>query len=112
MSASSHLRIPPRRPRNPADLRTALNALTGPQKAAIWTDLTSGTPPKWATNTGRNAGALVVLHLMATSLTLLPADVAEAKLRAAVLWVLDHPAYLIRPPFAPTVNIPGTESFL
>ncbi len=45
MSATSHLRRRPLRPRNPAELRAALNALTTPQKTAIGSHLTSGNQP-------------------------------------------------------------------
>lgn len=107
MSAASHLRRVPRRPRNPAELRTAINALTAQQKNAIWADLNGGNPPKWSTGTGASVRAMIVLHWAASSITLLPADVNEARLRMAVLWVMDNPNYLVQPAFDRTINVPG-----
>lgn len=98
-----------RRLRNLADLRTALAALSTPQKNAIWSALSAGTPPLWATDRGVNAGGLAVLQFLAVTATLSTADVAEAKLRAATLYVQDNPYWLISPAFDATINVPGYE---
>lgn len=99
----------PQRPRPLRALRAALAALTPPQKAAVWTALTTGTPPLWATATGPHAALLAALHLTATASALLPPEAAEARLLTAAVYVLDDPYWLINPPFAPAVNVPGLE---
>ena len=105
---TDYLHVQPRRLRTPAELRAALNALNTAQKTNLWTDLTADNPPRWATAAGPNTGALLVLHLLATGGTLSLIDVAEAKLRAAILYLMDHPTWLLRPVFDPSINVDGT----
>ena len=97
------------RQRTLAALRTDINALTTAQKTAVWTALTTGSPSPLVAANGPNAAALFVLHFVATTSTLLPAEAAEARVRAIALYVRDEPLYLVNPPFAPAINIPGLE---
>lgn len=90
------------------DLINALNALTATQKQEIWTDLTSGTPPKVLTDLGGNNAALYVLK-WAAGTGMASGDIAQAKLYAAAMYVQDNPAYLINPTFDTSINVPGWE---
>lgn len=72
-----------------------------------WSDITSGSPPKWSTDSGPNAAAIAVLTLLGASAALSAADVLEAKLRGVAMYCADNPAYLVNPVFDPTINIAG-----
>lgn len=98
-----------RRPRLLFNIRADIVALTTAQKNAIWTDLSSGTPPKWALDPGPNAAALAVLQFCATTGTLSAADITEAKVRAAAMYAQDNPRYLVSPSFDATINVAGDE---
>ncbi len=87
----------PPRPRPLLNIVNSIKALTAPQKAAIWTDITSGSPPKWQLNTGPNSGALaslaVTLTLIAPVAASLNADdilnakvIAVAPVLNLILW--------------------------
>ena len=84
-----------------------LNALTGAQKNAVWTDITSGSPPKWSTDAGPNAAAIAVLHAVATMTGLSNADLLIVKIRGVAMYVQDNPGYLVNPAFDPSINVPG-----
>lgn len=86
-----------------------LNALSAAKKTAIWNDLNSGTPPKWALDNGPNAAAIAVLQLVGTLTGLNAADILTAKIRGVAMFVSDNPAYLVNPPFDATINIPGRQ---
>lgn len=90
-------------------IRADLASLTNTQKNNIWTDITSGSPPKWSTDAGSNAAALAVLTLLGASSTLSAADVLEAKLRGVAMYCQDNPTYLVNPSFDPTINVPGDQ---
>ena len=108
-AAAEALNPAPRRARRLIDIRADLNALSPAQKNAIWTDLNAGSPPRYALDTGPHAGALFVLQYVATVTALLAAEINEAKLRAATLYVADVPHYLERPAFDPSINVSGSE---
>lgn len=102
----------PWRARRLLDIYTDITALPGATQTAIWTDLSSGSPPKWATDVGPNAAALFALQFLATAVAgLTTAEKNEARRRVAAFYVGDNPTYLVNPPFAPTVNINGREQF-
>jgi hypothetical protein len=98
-----------RKPRLLLDIRADIVALSTGQKTAVWADITSGSPPKWASDGGRNAAAIAVLTLLGSSGTLSAADVREAKIRGVAMYCQDVPTYLVNPVFDPTINIPGDQ---
>jgi hypothetical protein len=88
-------------------IRADIVALTNAQKTAIWTALTTGSPPRWSTDVGPNAAALAVIQMLGSSGSLSAADVLEAKIRAATFYAQDNPAFLVHPSFDPTINVPS-----
>lgn len=99
----------PRRRRTLPDITADLNALSNPQKVALWSDLTSGSPPRLFTSTGPNAGAIGVLHLIAGGMGIGNALMLEAKIRAAAMYLQDNPRYLRNPSFDESIDISGEE---
>lgn len=99
-----------RKPRGLYSIYVDINALSGTNKTAIWTDLTSGSPPKWALNTGQNQAAIVTLHWSAVNSGATAANLTDARMRLAACYVQDNPRYLVNPSFAAAVNIPGDEA--
>lgn len=98
-----------RRKRPLLDIITALNALAGTQKTNVWSDITSGSPPKWATDAGPNAAAIAVMQFVATTSTLNATDILNAKIRGVAMYCQDNPTYLVAPAFDPTINVPGDQ---
>lgn len=99
-----------RRPRKLLDIFNGINALTNAQKAAVWNDISSGSPPKWSTDYGVNAGSIMTLHFLSVSVNgLSSSEKVQAQIRLVALYVQDNPNYLVNPPFSPTVNVPGDE---
>ena len=84
-----------------------LVALTTTQQANIWTDISSGTTPKYLIDTGRNTAALVVLDWVVRSSGATGAALTAAKFRAVAMYVQDNPTYLIAPTFDATINVAG-----
>ncbi len=85
-----------------------LNALTTPQKNAVWANFIAGSPPLWSTDDGVNAGSVMALSVPAIDLTGLTVAVQTiARLKMVAAYVLDRPLYLVNPSFDPTINIPG-----
>lgn len=94
---------------------TDLAALTSPQKIAIWTDFTSGSPPRWSRDGddgqthGTHAPALAVAAVgaidMHTSAGFTAAEQLSARLRMVAIYLLDNPKYLVNPAFDPTINV-------
>lgn len=89
----------------------ALSALTGPQKTAVWADLTGGSPAKWTSDRGPNAAAILMCVGITVSLAgaMTAAQLTDMKVRAVAAYVLDNPLYLVNPAFDPTINVPGWE---
>lgn len=108
MPDSANVTFLKRRLRSLLSLIADLNALSASKKNAIWTDISSGSPPKWSTDTGPNAAAIAVLQLLATS-GLSAADVLTAKVRGVAMYVQDNPKYLVNPSFDTSINVPGDE---
>lgn len=100
----------PRQPRRLYDIWQALNALSAGQQSAIWTDITSGTPPKWALAEGDNAGAILALHWSALNSGATTANLNDAKRRLVAMYCQMYPNYLIHPSFDSTINVPGDEA--
>lgn len=99
-----------RHPRTLFAIRADLNALSAGQKTAVWSDLSGGSPPKWALDAGRNAAAIAAIEWAATvPAGITAAERTEARLRLAAMYVQDNPAYLVNPAFDPTINVPGDE---
>lgn len=86
-----------------------IHALTTAQKMAIWTDLSSGSPPKWSQNQGPNTAAIMALHWSAVNSGATTANMTDARLRLMAMYVHDNPTYLVHPSFAPSINVPGDE---
>lgn len=102
----------PWRKRRLLDIYTDITALSGANQTAIWTDLSAGTPPRWATDVGPNAAALFALQFLATAVAgLTTAERNEARRRVAAFYVGDNPKYLVNPAFAPAINVNGEEQY-
>lgn len=100
----------PRAPRRLYDIYVAIGALAAGQRAAAWSDLSSGSPPKLALDAGPNAAAIFTLHLLADGVAgLTAAEKNEARRRAVAFYVQDNPGYLVGPAFDRTINLPGDE---
>ena len=85
-----------------------LEALTGTQKSATWTDLTSGSEPKWWFT--KNEPELCVIHWQITDgPSLTAAQKLDLKLHAVAIYVQDNPSWLVHPAFDSTINVDGTE---
>jgi hypothetical protein len=82
-------------------------ALTPLQKTNVWNDLSSGSPPKYLTDAGSEAGALAVLDWAVRFAGFSAAAVLDAKIRATAIYVRDQPSYLVHPTFDPTINVSG-----
>lgn len=87
-----------------------INALSGAQKTAIWTDLMSGSPPKLSQNIGAAADAMFLIWRMTANVSMPAATIADMKLTAATMYVRDNPTYLVAPTFDNTINVPGDEA--
>lgn len=84
-----------------------LNALTQTQKAAIWTDFTSGSPPKRALTEGLDAGTVMAISVAAIDQGLTGAALAKAQMKMVAAYIRDNPNYLKNPAFDATINIVG-----
>jgi len=83
-----------------------LNALTAAQKNAVWTDFTSGTPPKWSLDDGPLAGVVMALSVPAVDLSgLSSADQLKARLKMVAAYCVDRPLYLVNPSFDGSISI-------
>lgn len=98
-----------RKPRRLFDIYTQILALPAADKDLIWADLDSGTPRKWTQHQGPSAAAMMALHWSAANSGASVANVNNARVRLASLYCLDVPGYLVNPPFAPHLNVPGDE---
>lgn len=103
----------PRKLRDPVDVLTDLNnatKITDAQLVATWNDLTSGSDPKIAEGSGVAKLSIMVLHFIAVGIGgLTTPEKRQAQKRAIAFYIYDNPKYLVNPPFAPIVNIPGDE---
>lgn len=99
------------RPRLVWDVYHEVDALSAANKTAIWNDLNAGTPPKWALDRGYNSADLNLIWLLATQLAVVSsaADKNLCRSMLIAIFVVDNPSYLVNPPFAAGVNIPGDE---
>jgi hypothetical protein len=91
------------------DIFTDIQALTGAQKTAIWNDLISGSPPKLALDEGPNAAAIFGLHWATATSSTTTGERLDAQQRLMAMYTQDNPRYLINPPFAPAITVPGHE---
>lgn len=102
----------PRRARTIYAIYAELATLTQAQRDAIWADLSAGNPPKLALDAGPNTASVFTMHFLGASVGgLTAAEKNEAKRRGVAFYVQDNPAYLVRPSFAPTVNVAGDEAY-
>jgi hypothetical protein len=106
---AAHVPAGPRKPRTLLAILTDLQALTATQQQAVWTDFTSGSPPKWAGDAGPNAAALFCQLGTATDLGLTGAALTKARFRAVAFYVQDNNSYLIHPSFDSSINIDGSQ---
>jgi hypothetical protein len=92
----------PRRPRPLHAILADLLALQPAQQTAIWTDLTSGTPPKWRTTSSDPC-----VWAKATQGT----TTAMEKAVGVAFYCREagHERYLVNPAFAPAINIDASE---
>lgn len=99
----------PRKLRTLFAIRADLNALTAARKTAVWNDINSGSPPKWALDVGVNAGAISAIEWGATTAGGTVAVQTEARLRLVAMFCQDNPRYLVNPAFDSSINIAGDE---
>jgi hypothetical protein len=110
---AAHVPVGPRRPRPLWEIRADVQALSAAQWAAIWADLSaavSGGPPrKYLMDYGANAGPIFVFDwgLYVSGPTAAQQKAGQISLTA--LYVQDNPSFLVHPPFAPEVDVPGDE---
>lgn len=100
----------PRRKRKVYDMYVDIAALTATQQSAIAADLFGGSPPKYTQDEGDDAPDLLVLWVLSQT-GLSAADKNLVKRAAAAIYARDNPKYLVNPPFAPAINIPGDELY-
>lgn len=98
-----------RYPRTLASIYADLQALSNANKAAVWGDLSGGSPKKYLAGLGGNTAAIGALDWAATESGATGHALTAARLRIAAMYCQDHPAYLVNPAFAPAVNVPGDE---
>jgi len=100
----------PRKPRPLYSIYADVGGMTGAQLTATWNDLDAGNPPKMALDSGPNASSIFTMQFLAKSIASLTAtEKNEARQRLIAFYTQDNPKYLVNPPFAPGVNIPGDE---
>jgi hypothetical protein len=92
----------PRRKRTLLAILTDIGNLSAAQQTAVWNDLTAGAVPKWKTT---SSDQCVWAKGSQASTTTLEKQVAAAFYCRET----GHEKYLVNPPFAPAVNIPGDE---
>jgi hypothetical protein len=89
------------------DLLTTLKALTTQQKTNIWTDLASGTPPRYANYSGGNDAGIFILDWVISDSGLSGNALTVARLRITAMYVQDHSNYLVNPAFDTSISVPG-----
>lgn len=90
--------VRPRVPRTIQAILVDVKALTGAQQLAVWSDITSGSPPKWQ---GSNDPVVWCKGSQPSTLT------AQEKQVGAAFYVRENPTYLVHPAFDVTINVPG-----
>lgn len=102
----------PRRKRPIYAILADVAALSASQQAAVWNDLTAGSPSKISADAGPNAAAILVLQFVSTSIGgLTNAEKNDGRRRAAAMYAQDVPAYLVHPPFDSGIAIAGDEPY-
>lgn len=109
-NAQTQLAISLRRvPRTLLAIYTDLKALTAQQQGAIWTDISSGSPAKYFSDQGAEPGAVSIYDFIIFKSGLPGPAITDAQFRLVAIYTRDNPTYLVNPPFAPTVNVPGDQ---
>lgn len=98
-----------RKPRPLYAIYADLQALSGPNKTAIWSDLSSGTPKKYLVGVGGNVAAIAALDWAASDSGATGNALTAARLRIAAMYCQDVPGYLVNPPFGTGINVTGDE---
>jgi hypothetical protein len=97
----------PRQPRTFGDILTEYNALPGATRTKVYQDLTApANNPKWQEDRTSDFAALEFLTAQPGGSS---TSIDKAKSYLAVAYCQRYPTYLVNPPFAPEVNIPGDE---
>lgn len=99
----------PRRKRTLYAIWQQLNGLTATQQSNIWTDITSGAPPRWALDAGPNAAGIMSLHWSAVNSGATAANLNDARRRLVAMYCQDNVNYLVNPAFDNTINVSGEE---
>lgn len=102
-----NLAEPPRRRRPLYAIHKDVSGLANDEISAISADLFGGDPPKVALDEGPNAPDLLTLRILRNSPGMPPAVKRECDMAAIAIYTQDNPNYLVNPPFAPNVNVPG-----
>jgi hypothetical protein len=94
--------------RVPRDLRLIVNdldALSNPNKLAIWNFINGGTPPRWTLS---NQGEVWAILRLSESGALSSTVQTLMRLTAVAMYCRNEdPFFLVNPSFATTVNVPG-----
>jgi hypothetical protein len=106
---AAHIPPGPRQTRNFWDILQDYQVVSGANRSKIYQDLTTGDPPKWATDQGPNKAAVAALHFSTVQPGGSPASLDMAKSYFATSFVQDNPTYLVNNPEFPGVNVPGDE---
>jgi len=78
----------------------------------IFGDLWTNTwPPKIAQSEGANFPGIWSLYCTWVTVTTTPEEADQARLYGTALYIQDHPAYLMNPPFNPDIYLPGVEPY-
>lgn len=103
----------PRVARSIYAIYTDLAALTTTQQTNVWNDLsaiaTGQIVPKYLLDAGGDTAAIVVMDWVIKKSGTSGANLTDARLRIASMYVQDNPKYLVHPTFDSTINIPGDQ---
>jgi hypothetical protein len=103
----------PRAPRQPLAVYADLLALTPQQQANVWTDLSSNvvvgtlTVKKYLTDVGPNFSGIAALDWALSDSGATGLALTHARMRIAMVFVIDNPTYLVTPAFDPTITLWG-----
>jgi hypothetical protein len=97
----------PRQTRTFGAILADYNALPGATRSKVYADLTApANNPKWQEDRTSDFAALEFLSAQSGANA---TSIDKAKSYLAVAYCQRYPTYLVNPPFAPEVNIPGDE---
>jgi len=103
----------PRRARPLWSIRADVQALTAAQWGNVWADLSAPVagqaPRKYLMDYGVNAGPIFVFDWSLYVSGPTAAQQKAGQISLTALYVQDNPTFLVKPPFDPSINVPGDE---